>query len=83
MACLSRFRLKYHPEDSAKRKVEQQASVQRRAEVFQELYDKGWMDKGTMDHTNGRYLIKLMDAGIFRLCRKFSDCYEVHAMDII
>lgn len=57
--------MKYHPEDSTKRKTEQQTAVRRRAEVFQDLLEKGWLEKASMDHTNGRYLIKLMDAGLF------------------
>ncbi|VDP03730.1 unnamed protein product [Soboliphyme baturini] len=61
------FRLKYHPEDSAKRRQEQLSAVRRRLEVFLELRQKGWLDRCDLEHTNGRNLIKLMDAVVVKL----------------
>nr|CDP96690.1 Bm3078, isoform a [Brugia malayi] len=44
------FRLKYHPEDSGRRKAEQKENVLRRLEIFQNLYDEGCIDKLQIDY---------------------------------
>jgi hypothetical protein len=64
---LFRFRLKYHPEDSLKRKEQHKTNVAKRFEIFQELQSKGWIDKARLDYNNGRHLIKLMDALVVKL----------------
>uniref|UniRef100_A0A915ISC8 Serrate RNA effector molecule homolog n=1 Tax=Romanomermis culicivorax TaxID=13658 RepID=A0A915ISC8_ROMCU len=61
------FRLKYHPEDSAKLKAEQSIAIQRRLSVFLDLQEKKWLDKCNLDHDNCQNIIKFMDAVVIKL----------------
>jgi len=58
-----RFRVKYHPIDSQQRKDEHQASIERRLEVFQQLTNRGWIERSRLDVDNGRNILKLLDGG--------------------
>jgi hypothetical protein len=40
-----RFKLKYHPEDSAKRRSEQKAMLMKRVDVFMDFYNKKKFDQ--------------------------------------
>uniref|UniRef100_A0A914V1P4 Serrate RNA effector molecule homolog n=1 Tax=Plectus sambesii TaxID=2011161 RepID=A0A914V1P4_9BILA len=61
------FRLKYHPDESAKRKEHHKTNVHKRFELFQELTEKGMIEQARLDYNNGRYLIKLMDALVVKI----------------
>ncbi|KAG8241523.1 hypothetical protein J6590_085147 [Homalodisca vitripennis] len=61
------FKLKYHPEESIKRKEEQSDALKRRVEVFMEFLDNGRLDKVTVDAEQSEQLIKLLDAAVIRL----------------
>lgn len=59
--CFYRFRLKYHPEDSGKRKAEQKENVLRRLEIFQNLYEEGSINKLQIDYDYAPEIIRIMD----------------------
>lgn len=59
--CFYRFRLKYHPEESGRRKAEQKENVLRRLEIFQSLYDDGCIDKLHIDYDYAPEIIRIMD----------------------
>lgn len=61
------FRLKYHPEDSAKRREEQMAALKKRVDVFMEFLETGRLDKVSVDAEQSEQLIKLLDAVVIRL----------------
>uniref|UniRef100_A0A5S6PZ73 Serrate RNA effector molecule homolog n=1 Tax=Trichuris muris TaxID=70415 RepID=A0A5S6PZ73_TRIMR len=61
------FRMKYHPEDSLKKRNEQKAATKRRLQVFMELMDKGYVAKCSLDQDHAESLIKLMDAVVVKL----------------
>ncbi|KHJ41686.1 Arsenite-resistance protein 2 [Trichuris suis] len=61
------FRMKYHPEDSLKKRNEQKAATKRRLDVFMELMDKGYVKKCSLDQDHAENLIKLMDAVVIKL----------------
>ncbi|XP_019877374.2 serrate RNA effector molecule homolog isoform X2 [Aethina tumida] len=61
------FRLKYHPEDSIKRKEEQAAALKKRLEVFLDLQASGAIDKITIDCPRTNELLKLLDTVVIKL----------------
>ncbi|CAG9540891.1 unnamed protein product [Cercopithifilaria johnstoni] len=61
------FRLKYHPEDSGKRKADQKENVLRRLEIFQNLYDEGCIDKLQIDYDYAPEIIRIMDTLVVKL----------------
>lgn len=61
------FKLKYHPEDSAKRKEELMAALKRRVEVFMEFLETGRIEKVSVDGDRSDQLVKLLDAVVIRL----------------
>ncbi|CAH0391659.1 unnamed protein product [Bemisia tabaci] len=61
------FKLKYHPEDSVKKKQEHQEMLKRRIEVFEEFLGNGRIDKVTIDSDQADNLQKLLDAVVIRL----------------
>jgi hypothetical protein len=60
------FRLKYHPEDSVKRKEEQMAALKKRVEVFLELMNSGKLAV-TVDCIKTGDLLKLLDTVVIKL----------------
>ncbi|XP_044731572.1 serrate RNA effector molecule homolog [Chrysoperla carnea] len=61
------FRLKYHPEDSVKRKEEQLNALKKRVGVFLELLDGGKLDNISVDCSRTDDLIKLLDTVVIKL----------------
>ncbi|KAF6197642.1 hypothetical protein GE061_008608, partial [Apolygus lucorum] len=61
------FKLKFHPEDSAKRKEELNAALKKRAQVFLEMLDSGRVDAVRLDSDQGDAVVKLLDAVVIRL----------------
>uniref|UniRef100_A0A0K8SFX0 Serrate RNA effector molecule homolog n=2 Tax=Lygus hesperus TaxID=30085 RepID=A0A0K8SFX0_LYGHE len=61
------FKLKYHPEDSAKRKEELNNALKKRAQVFLEMLDSGRVDSVRLDSDQGDAVVKLLDAVVIRL----------------
>ncbi|XP_044751851.1 serrate RNA effector molecule homolog isoform X2 [Coccinella septempunctata] len=61
------FRLKYHPEDSVKRKEEQMAALKKRVEVFLDLYNSGKLAGVTVDCCKTNQLLHLMDTVVVKL----------------
>ncbi|KAM3723165.1 Serrate RNA effector molecule [Dirofilaria immitis] len=61
------FRLKYHPEDSGRRKTEQRENVLRRLEIFQNLHDEGFIDKLQIDYDFAPEIIRIMDTLVIKL----------------
>ena len=62
-----RFKLKYHPEDSSKRKEEQKASLSSRVEVFNKFLKQGKFDKVTVDNDQSDSIVKLLDSVVILL----------------
>ncbi|XP_022192314.1 serrate RNA effector molecule homolog isoform X2 [Nilaparvata lugens] len=61
------FKLKYHPEDSAKRKEELMAGLKKRVDVFMEFLENGRIEKVSIDGDHSDQLVKLLDAVVIRL----------------
>ncbi|XP_060535540.1 serrate RNA effector molecule homolog isoform X2 [Cylas formicarius] len=61
------FRLKYHPEDSIRRKQEQAAALKRRLEVFIDLLNAGKIESTTVDCARTTDLLKLLDTVVIKL----------------
>ncbi|KAF5287303.1 hypothetical protein FQR65_LT02176 [Abscondita terminalis] len=61
------FRLKYHPEDSIKRKEEQMNSLKKRLEVFMGLLNGGKISAVHIDSAQTNDLLKLMDTVVIKL----------------
>ncbi|XP_008191062.1 serrate RNA effector molecule homolog isoform X3 [Tribolium castaneum] len=60
------FRLKYHPEDSVKRKEEQMAALKKRVEVFLDLMNNGKLAV-SVDCSKTNDLLKLLDTVVIKL----------------
>ncbi|OXA58328.1 Serrate RNA effector molecule [Folsomia candida] len=63
----ARFKLKYHPEDSTKRKEEQYQNLKKRTNLFMEFLESGRFEGASLDSTNSEKLIKLMDWFVIRM----------------
>ncbi|VDN07182.1 unnamed protein product [Thelazia callipaeda] len=61
------FRLKYHPEDSGKRKADQKENVLHRLEIFQSLYDGDLINNLQIDYDYAPELIRVMDTLVVKL----------------
>ena len=62
-----RFKLKYHPEDSAKRKEDQKAALTSRVEVFSKFLKQDKFDKVTVDNDQADAIVKLLDSVVILL----------------
>ena len=58
---MHRFAEKYQPELSAKAKEAYLKAVKERADVFEWMKEKGWVDKVSLDVDDGDYVTWLMD----------------------
>lgn len=67
----SRFRSKYHPDESGKRKAEAHAALQNRLNAFQYLMENGWFDNISMDIDRAPQILKILDAGVRKM---FTSC---------
>ena len=56
-----RFRVKYHPDESGKRKEEQKKNLLRRLEIFEEMQAQGIIDKLHVDFDCAADIIRVMD----------------------
>ncbi|KAF4523476.1 hypothetical protein B566_EDAN004545 [Ephemera danica] len=61
------FKIKYHPEDSVKRKDEQMTALKNRVSVFLEFLDKERFSSVTVDADQSEALVKLLDSVVIRL----------------
>nr|CAG4651738.1 EOG090X04A7 [Triops cancriformis] len=61
------FKLKYHPEEHAKRKNEQLTGLKRRMEVFCQLLAEGKLEGLSLDADNAEKLVKLLDTVVIKL----------------
>ena len=61
------FRLKYHPEESKKRKDNISAGVKKRQAVFQDLLKSGLVEDLPVSNENEQDLIKLFDTAVIKL----------------
>ena len=59
---LLRFKLKYHPEDSAKRKEECKASLEKRIDVFIKFMDEMKFNNISIDGDNSEVLVESLEA---------------------
>ena len=64
---LFRFKLKYHPEDSAKRREEQRSALKRRIEVYQKFLNEGKIDAVTVDQDQSDSMVRLLDSVVILL----------------
>ncbi|KAH0954256.1 hypothetical protein HN011_003564 [Eciton burchellii] len=61
------FKIKYHPEESVKRKEEQVSGLKKRVEVFLEMLGTGEIDKVSVDADQADVLLHLLDAVVIKL----------------
>ncbi|XP_014488480.1 PREDICTED: serrate RNA effector molecule homolog isoform X2 [Dinoponera quadriceps] len=61
------FKIKYHPEESVKRKDEQVSALKKRVEVFLEMLKLGEIDKVSVDADQADVLLRLLDAVVIKL----------------
>merc|ERR1711894_485900 len=61
------FKLKYHPEDSAKRKEDQKAALKCRVEVFSKFLKQNKFDKVAVDNDQSDSIVKLLDSVVILL----------------
>lgn len=61
------FKIKYHPDDSVKRKEEQTIALKKRLEVFKEFLANGKVDNVCVDADNPDPLIHLLDSVVIKL----------------
>lgn len=61
------FRLKYHPEDSVKRKDDQMKALKRRVEVFLELLNGDKFQNISVDCSRQEEMIKMLDTVVIKL----------------
>ncbi|XP_069705569.1 serrate RNA effector molecule homolog isoform X2 [Periplaneta americana] len=73
------FKIKYHPEDSVKRRDEQMAALKNRVEVFLEFLQQTRLDKVSVDADQSEQLIRLLDAVVIRL--EGGTDYDLLALD--
>uniref|UniRef100_S4RZD4 Serrate RNA effector molecule homolog (Arabidopsis) n=1 Tax=Petromyzon marinus TaxID=7757 RepID=S4RZD4_PETMA len=57
------FRVKYHPEESAKRKHEAASALQHRLKAFTFLLEGGWFNSISLDIDKSEQIIRVLDAG--------------------
>ena len=67
MCVFCRFKLKYHPEDSAKRREEQRSALKRRIEVYQKFLADGKIDSVTVDQDQSDSMVRLLDSVVILL----------------
>lgn len=58
-----RFKFKYHPEDSGKRKEDINAALKRRCQVFIDLLEQSRIDNVSLDVEKDEEIVKVLDAG--------------------
>ena len=58
-----RFKEKYHPDDSAKRFVDEQASIRWRADVFKQMVELEVFSEVDLDLSNENEIVKVLDSG--------------------
>ena len=56
--------MKYHPEDSGKRKAELKANLQNRVEAFNKLLSLGLIDSTKLDVDSIETIMKVLDSGM-------------------
>ena len=59
--------MKYHPEDSAKRKEDQKAALKCRVEVFNKFLKQNKFDKVAVDNDQSDSIVKLLDSVVILL----------------
>lgn len=63
LALITRFKIKYHPEECKKRNREVKKALQHRCNVYMELMDSGRIEETWVDFEKSDELVKLLDAG--------------------
>ncbi|XP_044011988.1 serrate RNA effector molecule homolog isoform X2 [Aphidius gifuensis] len=61
------FKIKYHPEESIKRKEEQITGLKKRIDVFLDLLNSDQIDKVSIDADQADPLLKLLDSVVIKL----------------
>ena len=62
-----RFKLKYHPEDAAKRKEEQRTALNSRVEVFSKFLKQDKFENVSVDNDQSDSIVKLLDSVVILL----------------
>ncbi|KAK2704796.1 serrate RNA effector molecule homolog isoform X2 [Artemia franciscana] len=61
------FKIRYHPEESVKRKEEQLANLNKRVEAFKDFFEKGRISGFTLDADQSEKIVKFLDAFVIKL----------------
>lgn len=94
LALITRFKIKYHPEECEKRNREVKKALQHRCNVYMELMDSGRIEETWVDFEKSDELVKLLDAGkreslglrkimIWFLCKHVKHCHRLKNVIII
>lgn len=94
LALITRFKIKYHPEECEKRNREVKKALQHRCNVYMELMDSGRIEETWVDFEKSDELVKLLDAGkreslglrkimIGFLCKHVKHCHRLKNIIII
>ncbi|PSN55053.1 Serrate RNA effector molecule [Blattella germanica] len=73
------FKIKYHPEDSVKRRDEQMNALKNRVKVLMEFLEQTRLEKVSVDADQSEQLIRLLDAVVIRL--EGGTDYDLLALD--
>jgi len=60
---VSRFRIKYHPDEYASRQEDARQILKHRCRVFMKLLELGWLSDVAVDNDHTNELIHVLDAG--------------------
>ena len=75
--------MKYHPEDSVKRRDEQRSMLLKRVEIFQSFMDKGLFGAATVDADKSDALIKILDSVVIMLEGGDDSDLKVEILEIV
>ncbi len=62
-----RFKLKYHPEESVKRREELKAAMLKRVEVFKKFWDTKLFETASVDGDKADQLVRILDSVVIFL----------------
>ncbi|XP_055954271.1 serrate RNA effector molecule homolog isoform X2 [Patella vulgata] len=75
------FKLKYHPEESGKRKAELKFALEKRLQVFNELLESGRVGPIVLEIDRAEEIIKLLDAAVIKM--EGGTDFDLTVLDIV
>ncbi|TRY57262.1 hypothetical protein DNTS_003311, partial [Danionella cerebrum] len=62
-----RFRTKYHPDESGRRKADAHSALQNRLSVYNYLMDNNWFETVSLDIERAQQITKILDAAVIKM----------------